>query len=61
MTLTIIGPRKARQQLAELCETEMCDLHAEIPDLTPLAETLLRGAWVATPTREADEMRDKGD
>jgi hypothetical protein len=59
--LTVIGPRKARQQLAGLCQAEMQEIHAGIPALEPLAETHLRGAWLATPTQRAQEMNHEID
>ncbi|MCX6876670.1 MAG: leucine-rich repeat domain-containing protein [Verrucomicrobia bacterium] len=44
--LTVLGPTKARHQLADLCQAELHDLHAEIPDLQVFAETQVQGAWV---------------
>ncbi len=46
LTLTVIGPAKLRRQLADLCQDEMRDMHAEIPGLKPLGEILLRGEWL---------------
>jgi internalin A len=38
LLLTVTGPRKAREQFAELCRQEMRDIHAEIPHLDPVEE-----------------------
>ena len=55
--ITVTGPIKARQQLAGLCQTEMRDIHKEIPGLNPVEETLVQGTWVKTATLEQDEKR----
>ncbi|HEV7406451.1 MAG TPA: COR domain-containing protein [Chthoniobacteraceae bacterium] len=55
--LTVTGPKKARQQLAGLCQAEMRDIHGEIPGLDPAEETQVQGEWVATATLEGDERR----
>jgi len=57
--ITVIGPAKARQQLAGLCQAEMRGIHAEIRGLDPAEETQVQGAWVATATLEADEKRSQ--
>jgi internalin A len=53
--ITVIGPKKARQQLAGLCQSEMRDIHAEIPGLDPNEETQVGDDWVSTATLEGDE------
>lgn len=53
--ITVTGPKKARQQLAGLCQAEMRDIHGEIRGLDPTEETQVQGAWVATKTLELDE------
>ena len=37
--ITVTGPKKARQQLAGLCQAEMRDIHSEIRGLDPVEET----------------------
>ena len=56
--ITVIGPHKARQQFAGLCQAEMRDIHAEISGLDPSEETQIQGEWVTTVTREANEKND---
>ncbi len=51
LTLTVIGPTKLRRQLADLCQDEMRDMHAEIPGPEPLGEILLRGEWLGLTRR----------
>lgn len=53
--ITVTGPKKARQQLAGLCQAEMRDIHADITGLDPLEETQYEGTWVATKALEVDE------
>ena len=36
--LTVTGPRKAREQFAGLCQAEMRDIHAQIPNLGSVEE-----------------------
>jgi internalin A len=55
--ITVIGPKKARQQLAGLCQAEMRDIHSEIVGLDPTEETQVNEEWVATATLERDEKR----
>lgn len=57
--ITVVGPVKARQQLAGLCQAEMRGIHAEIRGLDPIEETLVRGTWVAIATLEADEKKNQ--
>lgn len=57
--ITILGPKKARQQLAGLCQAEMRDIHAEIQGLDPQEETFYANAWVATTTLELDEKQGR--
>ena len=57
VTITVIGPPKARQQLAGLCQSEMRDVHGDIPGLDPLEETQVLDEWVPTATLERDERR----
>lgn len=53
--ITVTGLANARQQLAGLCQSEMRDIHREVPGLDPIEETQVQGTWVATETLEADE------
>jgi internalin A len=53
--LTVTGPKKARQQLAGLCQAEMRDIHRDIPGLNPTEETQFKGAWVPVAALESDE------
>ena len=48
LTVTVIGPTKARLQFAELCQAELREIHAEIPGLEPREESLVQDEWVAT-------------
>jgi len=57
--VTITGPKKARQQLAGLCQVEMRDIHAAIPGLDPIEETQVQGTWIETATLELDEINSK--
>lgn len=58
--ITVTGAdRKARQQLAGLCQAEMRDIHREIPGLDPTEETQVQGAWVETATLELDEQQGR--
>jgi hypothetical protein len=58
--ITVTGAdRKARQQLAGLCQAEMRDIHREIPGLDPLEETQVQGEWVRTSTLESDERKGR--
>jgi internalin A len=57
--ITVTGAKKARQQLAGLCQAEMREIHAEIPGLDPIEETQVQGEWVATATLEVDEKRGR--
>jgi internalin A len=57
--ITVTGPKKARQQLAGLCQAEMRDIHGEIRGLDPTEETQVEGAWVATKTLEVDEKKGR--
>lgn len=57
--ITVTGPKKARQQLAGLCQAEMRDIHTEIPGLEPMEETQVHGEWVATATLEVDEKKGR--
>lgn len=59
VVVTVAGPKKARQQLAGLCQAEMRDIHSEIPGLDPLEETEFQGSWIATATLELDEKKGK--
>jgi len=59
VTITVIGPLKPRQQLAGLCQSEMRDIHKEIPGLDPLEETQVQGEWMATATLEIDERKGR--
>ncbi|MFZ1220027.1 MAG: COR domain-containing protein [Chthoniobacterales bacterium] len=57
--ITVTGAKKARQQLAGLCQAEMREIHAEIPGLDPMEETQVQGEWVATATLEVDEKKGR--
>jgi internalin A len=59
VSITVAGPRRFRQQLAGLCQSEMRDIHSEIPGLDPVEETRVRGEWIATATLEVDERRGR--
>ena len=52
LSITVSGPTKTRLQLADLCQAELQEIHAEFPGLEPLAETQVQDAWVATATPE---------
>jgi internalin A len=56
LTVTVDGPIDARRQLAGLCQSELRDIHSEIPGLDPDEETQVDGEWVRTATLEADEI-----
>jgi len=49
LLFTVTGPNKSRRQLADLCEAEMHDLHAEFPDLQLLAEIRTREGAAVSP------------
>ena len=55
--VTVVGPSKARQQLAGLCQAELRDIHQDIPGLDPLEETQVEGEWISTATLEVDERK----
>jgi GTPase SAR1 family protein len=55
--ITVTGPKKARQQLAGLCQAEMRDINQGIRGLDPVEETKVQGAWVSTAILEADERK----
>ena len=57
--ITVTGAKKARQQLAGLCQAEMREIHAEIAGLDPMEETQVQGEWVATATLEVDEKKGR--
>ena len=59
VVITVTGPKKARQQLAGLCQAEMRDIHSEIPGLDPTEETQVQQAWVPTATLEMDELNNR--
>lgn len=59
VTLIVVGPAKARQQLAGLCQAEMRDIHDDIRGLDPLEETEVQGEWVSVATLEGDEKKAK--
>lgn len=55
VTLTVIGPDKARRQLAALCQAELREIHAAIPCPDPAGESFIRGEWLPlaeTPDEE---------
>lgn len=60
LLLTVIGPAKTRRQLADLCQQELRDLHAEFPGPEPIAETQVQGAWVGS-ARAVDATAPDGD
>ncbi len=43
LTLTVTGPTKTRQQLADLCQAEIQELHAALPECDLLVETQENG------------------
>ena len=43
LTVTVTGPTKTRHQLADLCQAELHELHAGLPDGDPIGETLEHG------------------
>jgi internalin A len=56
--ITVTGAdKKARQQLAGLCQAEMRDIHREIPGLDPVEEMQVEGVWVETEVLEEDEKQ----
>lgn len=57
VTIIVIGPAKARQQLAGLCQAEMRDIHDDIRGLDPVEETEVKGEWVSVATLENDEKK----
>ena len=61
VTLTVIGPNKLRRQLADLCQEEMRDIHAEFSGLEPIAEILLRGEWVPAAPAPAPDPSSSAD
>jgi internalin A len=40
LSITVTGPTKTRNQLAELCQAEMHEIHAGFPGCDPIADTL---------------------
>jgi len=52
--LTVIGPHKTRHQLADLCQLEMSNIHAEIPGLESIGEFQTRDGWLPIPAMTAD-------
>ena len=47
LVITVIGAAKMREQLAELCQAELREVHAESPGLEVREESLTQGEWLA--------------
>lgn len=58
-TLTLTGPRKSRQQFADLCRAELRELHSQLAGNPVIEEIHTESGWIpAEPTIDAENPAD---